>query len=151
MRVAHLYLVLFAISDPYWRLFNLALYMCLAAKRNSTARVGVSPQGLFFTLWTVVNPTSPNSSLENPVNISASIITPTLHFRQLGERLTGPVGYACGDCSFGKVIAVAGACAANVLAVAIPCHRVVRQNVDMSGYRWGMERKRRLLQREADV
>jgi AraC family transcriptional regulator of adaptative response/methylated-DNA-[protein]-cysteine methyltransferase len=46
--------------------------------------------------------------------------------------------------------AVAGACAANVLALAIPCHRVVRSNGSLSGYRWGMERKRILLQREAE-
>jgi AraC family transcriptional regulator of adaptative response/methylated-DNA-[protein]-cysteine methyltransferase len=44
--------------------------------------------------------------------------------------------------------AVAGACAANVLAVAIPCHRVVRSNGSLSGYRWGMERKRQLIERE---
>lgn len=44
--------------------------------------------------------------------------------------------------------AVASACAANKLAVAIPCHRVVRQNGDLSGYRWGIERKRRLLAQE---
>jgi AraC family transcriptional regulator of adaptative response/methylated-DNA-[protein]-cysteine methyltransferase len=44
--------------------------------------------------------------------------------------------------------AVAGACAANRLALAIPCHRVLRSNGSLSGYRWGMERKRRLLERE---
>lgn len=46
--------------------------------------------------------------------------------------------------------AVAGACAANPLAVAIPCHRVVRHDGALSGYRWGIERKRILLDREAE-
>lgn len=45
--------------------------------------------------------------------------------------------------------AVAGACAANPLAVAIPCHRVVRADGDLSGYRWGLDRKRHLLARES--
>ncbi|MGB2249154.1 MAG: methylated-DNA--[protein]-cysteine S-methyltransferase, partial [Alcanivorax sediminis] len=44
--------------------------------------------------------------------------------------------------------AVAGACAANVLAVVIPCHRIVRSDGSLSGYRWGVERKATLLDRE---
>lgn len=45
--------------------------------------------------------------------------------------------------------AVARACATNPVAIAIPCHRVVRQDGDLAGYRWGIDRKRALLAREA--
>jgi len=44
--------------------------------------------------------------------------------------------------------AVAQACGANALAVAVPCHRVLRKNGDISGYRWGVDRKQALLVRE---
>ena len=44
--------------------------------------------------------------------------------------------------------AVAGACASNSIALAVPCHRVVRSNGDLGGYRWGVERKREMIRRE---
>ncbi len=65
----------------------------------------------------------------------------TISYSELAEQIGSPKA----------VRAVAGACAANKLAVAIPCHRVVRNDGDISGYRWGVERKRTLLKREANA
>lgn len=62
----------------------------------------------------------------------------TLCYTELAEQAGVP----------GAVRAVAGACAANPLAVAVPCHRVVRKDGSLSGYRWGVERKRQLLNAE---
>ncbi|MCR3858727.1 methylated-DNA--[protein]-cysteine S-methyltransferase, partial [Pseudomonas aeruginosa] len=62
----------------------------------------------------------------------------TASYAQVAERIGAPRA----------VRAVAQACAANRIAVAIPCHRVVRRDGDISGYRWGVERKRELLRRE---
>ena len=62
----------------------------------------------------------------------------TASYAQIAQRIGSPT----------SVRAVAGACAANTLAVAIPCHRVVRSDGALSGYRWGVERKRELLARE---
>jgi AraC family transcriptional regulator of adaptative response/methylated-DNA-[protein]-cysteine methyltransferase len=63
----------------------------------------------------------------------------TVGYAELAARLGMPQGAR----------AIAGACAANPVAVAIPCHRVVRNDGSISGYRWGVERKQALLQREA--
>jgi AraC family transcriptional regulator of adaptative response/methylated-DNA-[protein]-cysteine methyltransferase len=64
----------------------------------------------------------------------------TVSYAELARRVGAPRA----------VRAVAGACAANALAVAIPCHRVVRSDGGLAGYRWGVERKRALLEREAE-
>jgi AraC family transcriptional regulator of adaptative response/methylated-DNA-[protein]-cysteine methyltransferase len=63
----------------------------------------------------------------------------TASYRDIAQRIGAPTA----------IRAVAGACAANALAVAIPCHRVVHSDGTLSGYRWGVERKRALLEREA--
>ncbi|SDT09834.1 methylated-DNA--[protein]-cysteine S-methyltransferase [Bradyrhizobium canariense] len=44
---------------------------------------------------------------------------------------------------------VANACAANMIALAVPCHRVIRTDGELAGYRWGIERKRDLIEKEA--
>lgn len=63
----------------------------------------------------------------------------TVSYAEIARRIGSPKA----------VRAVAGACAANNLAVAIPCHRVVRDDGSLSGYAWGVERKRVLLDRES--
>ncbi len=63
----------------------------------------------------------------------------TVSYAELAKRIGSPKA----------IRAVAGACAANPLAVAIPCHRVVRTNGALAGYAWGIERKQRLLERES--
>lgn len=63
----------------------------------------------------------------------------TASYAEIAERIGAPLA----------VRAVAGACAANAHALAIPCHRVLRSDGALSGYRWGTDRKRALLDREA--
>lgn len=95
---------------------------------------------------------APGSTLALPLDVQGTIfqqrvwtalqaIPPgqTASYAQIAERIGAPRA----------VRAVAQACAANALAVAIPCHRVVRTDGALSGYRWGVERKRALLDKEA--
>lgn len=69
--------------------------------------------------------------------------------RQIGVGKTASYGEIAARIGNPKSIrAVAQACAANMIAVAIPCHRVIRTDGQLSGYRWGVQRKRALLERE---
>lgn len=94
---------------------------------------------------------SPRGALDLPLDIrgtafqervwaALTTIMPgeTVTYAQLAERVGQPTA----------VRAVAGACAANEIAIAIPCHRVVRSSGELSGYRWGVERKDAILRRE---
>lgn len=65
----------------------------------------------------------------------------TVSYAEIAERIGSPKAAR----------AVAQACATNHIAVAIPCHRVVRRDGDISGYRWGVDRKHELLRREANL
>jgi AraC family transcriptional regulator of adaptative response/methylated-DNA-[protein]-cysteine methyltransferase len=65
----------------------------------------------------------------------------TVSYTTIAEQIGAP----------NSVRAVAQAIGANSLAVAIPCHRVIRSDGELSGYRWGVERKRALLNREAGI
>mgnify|MGYP001363773767 CR=1 FL=1 len=95
---------------------------------------------------------APNMGLNLPLDVQGTVFQQrvwqalrevpageTVSYTEIAARIGAPRA----------VRAVAGACAANHIAVAIPCHRVVRRDGDLSGYRWGVERKRKLLDREA--
>lgn len=97
---------------------------------------------------------SPGRELDLPLDIRGTVFQQkvwqalrqipagaTISYAELARRIGQPRA----------VRAVAGACAANALAVAIPCHRVVRSDGGLSGYRWGIARKRQLLAREAEL
>lgn len=62
----------------------------------------------------------------------------TMTYHDIAEKLDRPTASR----------AVANACAANNIAVVTPCHRVIRMSGELSGYRWGVERKQELLRRE---
>jgi len=91
----------------------------------------------------------PNRSL--PLDIQATAFQKRVwtHLQSLPFGTTqsyGEVAKAIGQPSAAR--AVARACATNRIAIAIPCHRVVREDGELAGYRWGVERKKTLLQQE---
>jgi len=94
---------------------------------------------------------APQSSCDLPFDVQGTVFQ-----RKVWEALKSiPVGATATYTEIAEAIgqpqasrAVARACATNPLAVAIPCHRVVRKDGSLSGYRWGLERKRQLLEDE---
>ncbi len=95
---------------------------------------------------------APKLGLDHPLDVRGTAFQQRV-WRALQEIPTGTTSsYSRIAEKIGKpksVRAVAGACGANSIAVAIPCHRVVRSDGHLSGYRWGLDRKSALLAREA--
>jgi AraC family transcriptional regulator of adaptative response/methylated-DNA-[protein]-cysteine methyltransferase len=104
----------------------LAAVIGLVEGRSGTAQLPLDLRGTAFQrrVWQAVRNIPPGA---------------TASYSEIAARIRAPRA----------VRAVAQACAANALAVAIPCHRVVRRDGSLSGYRWGEGRKRTLLAREA--
>ena len=97
---------------------------------------------------------TPDSALDLPLDVQGTTFQQrvwralqsipsgeTQSYTEIAEQIGRPAA----------VRAVARACASNGVAVAIPCHRVVRSDGELSGYRWGVARKRALLEREAQA
>jgi methylated-DNA-[protein]-cysteine S-methyltransferase/AraC family transcriptional regulator of adaptative response/methylated-DNA-[protein]-cysteine methyltransferase len=97
---------------------------------------------------------TPTKGLDLPLDIRG-----TPFQRRVWNALLGvPVGYKITYAALASRIgeprairAVANACAANAIALAIPCHRVVRSDGALAGYRWGAERKRSMVKKEAEA
>jgi AraC family transcriptional regulator of adaptative response/methylated-DNA-[protein]-cysteine methyltransferase len=94
-----------------------------------------------------------NTTIDLPLDVRATAFQMKVwnKLRQIprGEtRSYGEVAREIGEP--GAVRAVARACASNPIALAVPCHRVVRSDGGLAGYRWGMERKKKLLERERE-
>jgi AraC family transcriptional regulator of adaptative response/methylated-DNA-[protein]-cysteine methyltransferase len=91
------------------------------------------------------------TSADLPLDVRATVfqqkVWDTLRRIPYGEtRSYSEVAREIGSPS--AVRAVARACASNPVAIAVPCHRVVRSNGDLAGYRWGLDRKKKLLKEE---
>jgi AraC family transcriptional regulator of adaptative response/methylated-DNA-[protein]-cysteine methyltransferase len=95
---------------------------------------------------------NPHTALDLPLDLIGSMfqrrvwnalqkipVGQTASYQEIARQLGQPKAFR----------AVANACGANPLAVIVPCHRVLRQDGSLGGYRWGLERKRQLLDREA--
>ncbi|HEX2179154.1 MAG TPA: methylated-DNA--[protein]-cysteine S-methyltransferase, partial [Actinomycetota bacterium] len=123
--------------------------------RRRFPRADLTPGDAEFEAWMVAViglVEDPASAVDLPLDVRGTAFQ-HLVWQALREIPPGATAsYAEVAARIGRpkaVRAVAGACGANNLAVVIPCHRVVRSDAGISGYRWGVERKRELLRREA--
>ncbi|HEV2098508.1 MAG TPA: methylated-DNA--[protein]-cysteine S-methyltransferase [Stellaceae bacterium] len=97
---------------------------------------------------------NPAKGLDLPLDIRGTPFQRRVWTALLGVRVGYKITYAALASRIGEphaVRAVANACAANAIALAIPCHRVVRSDGALAGYRWGMERKQSMIEKEAGV
>jgi AraC family transcriptional regulator, regulatory protein of adaptative response / methylated-DNA-[protein]-cysteine methyltransferase len=117
------------------------------------ARLIENDAGLADTLAKIIALVeAPQQGLDLPLDLRGSELQ-----RAVWQALRGiPAGETRSYGAIAKTLSlpataqeVGSACAANVLAVAVPCHRVVKADGSMSGYRWGVQRKRRLINMEA--
>lgn len=95
---------------------------------------------------------NPAKGLDLPLDIRGTPFQRRVWTALLGVRVGYKITYAALASRIGEphaVRAVANACAANAIALAIPCHRVVRSDGALAGYRWGMERKQSMIEKEA--
>ena len=114
--------------------------------------LGADPQFEHLVARVVAMVEQPRLGLDLPLDIRGTAFQQRVWqaLREIPAGSTASYGeIAARIGSPAAVRAVGSACGANALAVAIPCHRVVRSDGGLSGYRWGIERKQALLQREA--
>jgi AraC family transcriptional regulator, regulatory protein of adaptative response / methylated-DNA-[protein]-cysteine methyltransferase len=129
----------------------------LAREYPAATRARVAPQSSSLASWVteiVEAVDGDRRRLDIPFDIQASAfrwrVWRELQTIPFGEtRSYGEIASAIGSPK--AVRAVASACANNQAAVVIPCHRVIRQSGELGGYRWGLERKRRLLEKERAI
>ena len=95
---------------------------------------------------------TPAKGLELPLDIRGTPFQRRVWSALLGVRVGYKITYAALASRIGEpraIRAVANACASNAIALAIPCHRVIRSDGALAGYRWGVERKRSMVEKEA--
>jgi O-6-methylguanine DNA methyltransferase len=95
---------------------------------------------------------TPAKGLDLPLDIRGTPFQRRVWAALLSVRVGYKITYAALASRIGEpraIRAVANACASNAIALAIPCHRVIRSDGALAGYRWGVERKRSMVKKEA--